>query len=454
MKFNVEIKNLGKLQDATVSINRFTVFAGENNSGKSFASKILYSILNALRASHAEASLSRLIDPVTNLMDMMYFRRFYKSDSHEPTLQEEFKKLTHLADSCPSGNKDELKVFISDFINQLNVVHSRFDAIKNKFAEDDRLSDLGDDLADKLNELTESLHRVDEAELMSNGMKLELRRNILGNFQAATISQLSEKESIPMSIKIDKVGEFIFSDEALEETIRLELEEAWHEHASRFSSLIYLESPIYWKLKTPLEDIQYRHHRLRTRRRPLAGIPQHFEDLCQTLKYEFTGNIDFPDVYQKLVGNFGGKLTVSKDGELSFHEDSRNHKVPIAQTATGIANIGFLTLLIERKLLDKRSFLFIDEPEAHLHPRWQVLMAECLFELAQAGVHVVVATHSVDFLKWLEVRIKRNPDDEKLVALNHFSQSVADSSDDFEKNLGQIKENLTDPFAELYLKGI
>ena len=59
----------------------------------------------------------------------------------------------------------------------------------------------------------------------------------------------------------------------------------------------------------------------------------------------------------------------------------------------GIANLGILALLIERKVLDKGTFLFIDEPEAHLHPAWQVIMAETLFELAKGGVNVVIATH-------------------------------------------------------------
>ena len=455
MKFNVEINNLGKLQHATVSINRFTVFAGANNSGKSFTSKILYSIFNALRANHAEASLSMLIEPVVDIIDLMYFRRrFHKSDTHESTLQEEFEKLTSLVENCPSRNSDELKIFISNFINQIDVVQSRFNEIRNEFADSDRLSDLANDLANSLNELKESLQDVDEAELISNGMKLELGRNILGNFQAVTLSQLSEKEMYPFSIKIENVGEFKFLDYFLEEEISLELEEAWHEHALRFSSLIYLESPIYWKLKTPLEDFQFSHRRLWTRRRPLVGIPQHFYDLCRFLKYEYTGDFDFPNIYQKLVKDFGGKLTISKDGDLSFHEDSNDRKIPITQTATGIANIGFLSLLIQRKLLDKKSFIFIDEPEAHLHPQWQVLMAECLFELAHSGVHVVIATHSVEFLEWLEVRIKKNPDDVNLVALNNFSQSVVNSSDDFENNLAEIKKNLTDPYAELYIEGL
>ena len=80
----------------------------------------------------------------------------------------------------------------------------------------------------------------------------------------------------------------------------------------------------------------------------------------------------------------GGKIAISKTGDLSFYENGRRFSLPV--TAMGIANLGILALLIERKVLDERSFLFIDEPEAHLHPAWQVIMAENLFELSRQGV--------------------------------------------------------------------
>ena len=103
----------------------------------------------------------------------------------------------------------------------------------------------------------------------------------------------------------------------------------------------------------------------------------------------------------------GGKIAISKSGNLLFQENERSFS--LHTTAMGVANLGILALLIERKVLDKDTLLFIDEPEAHLHPAWQVVMAEALFELARQGVNVVIATHSIDILKWLEVHVKKNP---------------------------------------------
>ena len=148
----------------------------------------------------------------------------------------------------------------------------------------------------------------------------------------------------------------------------------------------------------------------------------------------------------------GGKIAISENGDLSFLENGRNFSLSV--TAMGIANLGILALLIERKVLDEDTFIFIDEPEAHLHPAWQVIMAETLFELSRQGVNVVIATHSVDILKWMEVHIKKEPKDGQLIALNQFPVNSCEVNEDFETKIAKIKQELTKPFSDLYLEGV
>ena len=59
MSFKVEIKNIGKLADAELRIGKFTVFAGPNNTGKSFVSKLLYSLFDAMNANPAETYMEQ-----------------------------------------------------------------------------------------------------------------------------------------------------------------------------------------------------------------------------------------------------------------------------------------------------------------------------------------------------------------------------------------------------------
>ena len=246
-------------------------------------------------------------------------------------------------------------------------------------------------------------------------------------------------------------GKFVYSNEEVD----LSMDMFW---MSSYSRAIYLESPIYWKLKNALEQIrQQEEHRSflwgKARKR-LDGVPKYFHDLASALSFQYTGEMAFPTIHEKLTGPhiLGGKITISEMGNLSFQENRRSFSLPV--TAMGIANLGILALLIERKVLDEESLIFIDEPEAHLHPAWQVIMAEILFELSRKGVTVVIATHSVDILKWLEVRVKKNPQDEQLIALNQFPVNGGGIDEDFESRMASIKQELTKPFSDLYLKGI
>ena len=112
-----------------------------------------------------------------------------------------------------------------------------------------------------------------------------------------------------------------------------------------------------------------------------------------------------------------------------------------------------LALLIERGALEPDSFLFIDEPEANLHPAWQVEMADFLFELARQGVHVVISTHSMTILKWLEVHLKKESKDRALVRLNKFPPD-AEWNDDMDAVMAEAKQSLTQPFSDLYITGL
>ena len=43
--------------------------------------------------------------------------------------------------------------------------------------------------------------------------------------------------------------------------------------------------------------------------------------------------------------------------------------------------------------------LIWDEPENHLHPEWQIKFAELLVRMAQAGIPIVVSSHSPYFIQ-------------------------------------------------------
>ena len=64
MNFKVKINNIGKLREADISVRPFTVLAGPNNTGKSFFSKALYSVFDAMSANLVEVYIRNHLRPL------------------------------------------------------------------------------------------------------------------------------------------------------------------------------------------------------------------------------------------------------------------------------------------------------------------------------------------------------------------------------------------------------
>ena len=338
---------------------------------------------------------------------------------------------------------------------------------KSSFVPYETVQQIVDIIEKESSDLRQKLRETNAKQLVVNGIQHKIRQNLIRNFQVSNISDLrTRNKTTPSKISIEKIGEFELgnNDSVLFNTEQKGLRNL--QYHSDYSRVIYLESPVYWKLKSALSELEKTlntpplHFSMRrfpnvSKRMRLTGVPGYFYDLAKALKTEYSGDIAFPELYEKLISKevIGGKVAISEIGELQFQEN--NNSFSLHLTAMGVVNLGILALLIERKTIDSGAFLFVDEPEAHLHPSWQIKIAKTLFELAKSGVNVVIATHSADILKFLEVETKNHPENEELVALNHFSSDgVRNYENKFNLKLAKIQEELTNPFAKLYLEGL
>ncbi len=462
MAFDLNIKNIGKLTNAKIRIGQFTVFAGPNNTGKSFVSKIMYSIFDAMNANHAEVYVNKLTQPIRTRLSLLTEGAMFGDNYSVTALSEEIEKLENLVKKSPAGDAVELEKIIPDIAARVESMQTMLPAIHlhlqptTDLRQGDHLSSKSidsilDDVHRLLNDLKKVLESKNANEFIVSGIGYKIKENLFENFQVPRLSDLMGAENQPSEIVIDGLGKFELSNK----DVGFSIKHAGFRQFQQYSNVIYLESPVYWKLKNALDIFRMERGFLSSRRERLIGVPGYFYDLAIKLKYEYTGDMAFPELYEKLTSKkvIDGKIAISETGDLSFQENGRSFSLPV--TAMGVANLGILALLIERKVLDKGSVLFIDEPEAHLHPAWQVVMAETLFELAKGGVKVVIATHSADILKWLEVHVKKNPEDENLIALNKFPADENEPEEqDFEDKIAAIKQELTKPFADLYTAGL
>ena len=75
----------------------------------------------------------------------------------------------------------------------------------------------------------------------------------------------------------------------------------------------------------------------------------------------------------------------------------------IPLVAEGIRKLAMLARLIATGALLDRGYLFWDEPEANLNPRLIKEVAKSIVNLADHGIQVFIATHSLFLMRELEI---------------------------------------------------
>ena len=472
MDLKVNIKNLGKLTEADIRISKFTVFAGANNTGKSFVSRALYSRLSCNLGDVDVLVLSHYAYGLRQSLDILKDEGF--NDSDLPLLFQHLDRFDEIVSEIKNvGQYDKIPTFEK-------ILPALFDTCKNvRSVCTGMLNKIGshnvgqDDMHDAMHIGAEERH-FDEfvfrksLSSFENMTEDKMRRlfkedlanvskiNFMQNFQVKSLSELTNDKENDLNMTIKSKSLMFKQKEYVQDYLNDENYANLHILENFITDkALFLGSPLFWQLKNPLESAS--NSSFFNFRQRLSGVPKYFYDMVDALRSEYIGDPISSEVLDRLTGKHGinGRVSVAATGEILYAENG-GVTVPLGRAATGVANMGVLALLIEKNILDENTFLFIDEPEAHLHPVWQVEIADALFKLAEAGVNVVIATHSDNILKWLEVHVNKNPKAKEIIALNHFSKEGVESidTDRFDTGLAEIKIELTDPFANLHWEGL
>jgi len=96
-------------------------------------------------------------------------------------------------------------------------------------------------------------------------------------------------------------------------------------------------------------------------------------------------------------------------GYWEFNEDKKewrfvknNRSFQINNVAMGIKQFGIIEILLKNGYISKNRILIFDEPEVHLHPKWQIEFARLIVELVKKDVKVLITSHSPFFIEAIE----------------------------------------------------
>lgn len=141
---------------------------------------------------------------------------------------------------------------------------------------------------------------------------------------------------------------------------------------------------------------------IQSREEQRFGFDDTYYDLAKALRPTTQGkNIKvFSKSRKELEGLIDGRLEYDKTMKKWIFTQGRQ-KFDIALTSEGTKKIAILDTLLGNHYLSKSSIIFIDEPEAGLHPELLVKFLDIISMLSDCGIQVFIASHSYFVIKKL-----------------------------------------------------
>ncbi|WP_185976656.1 AAA family ATPase [Catenovulum sediminis] len=120
-------------------------------------------------------------------------------------------------------------------------------------------------------------------------------------------------------------------------------------------------------------------------------------------------------------------ITTSKINDTSVEIQISRSKNSLPQDCVNIADVGFgvsqtLPVLVALIGAQKGQYVYIEQPELHLHPNAQFELAKIITSAMNRGVNVIIETHSSILLRGIQIAVVKKEIDREKVSLNWFTQ--------------------------------
>lgn len=396
---NVKVKYFGPLIEADIALRPLTVFIGENNAGKSYIALLNYAIFSSFTRSRDRfrsfGSLRRMYRPSSLELDekeqielnaLLTKQNEIDFDELPKIIQNEIDKgVKQLCEQLPEQLSSEIqRCFGSELFDLIRPrCHKRFELIIESKQSDLRLEfkfqDRGLALHDAIYSLTgtkfslNKLHPVLEElsyPALINSLVLHCFRDLLETpyyFPAARSGILQSHKAL--------VG-IVMSNLSLTGIEPIEIPRLTGAVLDFISDLLTIEKR---------SHVRFRKSRL------LSQIATFLEEDVSHGQID----IDQPD---------------SSIEYPEFVYEANGNRIPIHRTSSMVSEIAPIVLFL-KYIIRPQNLLIIEEPEAHLHPENQRILARAISQMINAGLYVLVTTHSDYFLQQLSncIRMSSKP---------------------------------------------
>ena len=388
----ISVKDFRAIHSADIDLNGITVIAGVNGSGKSTLSRLLYTIFNKVKT-----------------LDDVYWSVFYS---------ETFAIWEVCQQIYDTLKPSDLNLLFGTTVEEVrNEIQKAISLLTDSFSQDEKIKrllsiikyNLGIEIKNKedLNLIMDVFNKI---VARYEDRKKNRPFKELGNEIASEL----QEDNIINKVSVSEYG-YTFFGPGVESVPLL--------HSVKFCT--YIDTPK--KLEAPFSYSEWEYINSQKDAAYNQEISKYLSD--NILK----GDASYSDQWKTLI-----------------YQRNDGQTFDLSQSATGVQAFAFLQLLLKKGLINDRSLIIIDEPEAHLHPQWIVEYAKVLVELnKKTKARFFIATHSTDMVSALRYI------SEKEETLDHLSYYRAVPSDadaytyDYQ-NMGTDIEPIFESFNKSY----
>lgn len=391
MDVKITAKDFGPLHKANPVLKPLTIFIGPNNSGKSYLSILTYSIFKVLKKYLRNYRALTHIFPENEHKWLQDVIKQSDEDKFIDLPPEIIREILHKIFDPLFGEKlkNEIEKSFASPIDQLVRIGKKKFSIGLKFP-----------YYEVSLRLKEGTLEIEDITLG----KINIRINPFEEIQLVK-NRILEEPSSEKSTRLSDEGINLFTIDKIHKKIIKNIFDSITK-GSR-GNIFYLpsaKSGILLHHKLLLANI--------AEELPVMGMGRGNIPVFTGVIADFLSNIiklpDIPGELTKLAIEFEEKMTMgniilSGSDNIRFPDirfKLKNTQIPLYRTSSTVTELASLFLFL-KYLINPGDLLVFEEPEAHLHPENQRLMAQLLVRLVRNGVKILITTHSEFLLEQL-----------------------------------------------------
>lgn len=408
--YRLEVSNFGPIVEANVEMRPLTVFVGPSNTGKSYLAILLYALHLALRGSRTRfRGMPFEIDTLIGLPPKT--RRLNKADSLAAKKWAKASASAYRILPIPDTLMHHVRNGLHEIVS--NLKHHVLSELNRCFSVDDP-----QDLVRKPSKQASRIILCAPTEIDTRGVKIDIH---VSRSEAELFGEFPDTEVMAKNVHIGKAR-----DQMLLFELGLGDRESslihWVTKQIFHTALEPITSGAIYYLPADRTGVMHAHQALVSALiQSSAGAGIRHSDAVPMLSgvlADFLGqivsigqgrasvrqlrskgqSITLAEKLEKDILAGEVQLNKSESGYplFDYQPDGWKNNIPLMRSSSMVSELAPIVLYL-RHLVLPGDILIIEEPESHLHPEMQAALARQIALLVQAGIRVIVTTHS----EWL-----------------------------------------------------